>query len=121
ENRKAVLAVIGLGYVGLPVACSFASAGFRVRGIDINSGRVRLINSSRNPIEGNEPGMAGLLEEAIESGRFQAYDNYEAVTHADVVLVAVETPVDANHVPHYEALRAACHTLGSRLKSGALV
>lgn len=121
EERQAVVGVIGLGYVGLPVASSFAAAGFRVVGIDIHSDRVSRINDGCNPIEGDEPGLAEMLAKVVESGRFRAYDSYEAVAKADIVLICVQTPVDADHKPRYEALKAACHTLGPVLKHGALV
>jgi UDP-N-acetyl-D-mannosaminuronic acid dehydrogenase len=120
-QQQAVIGVIGLGYVGLPVASSFAAAGFRVVGVDIQSERVSLINEGCNPIEGEEPGLAGVLASAVESGRFRAYDSYEAMAEADIVLICVQTPVDTEHKPRYEALKAACKSLGPFLKRGALV
>jgi len=121
EERKAHLAVIGLGYVGLPVACTFAKAGFKVTGLDIKSERVTLINSGKSPIEGDEPGFSELLEEAVQSGRFIATSNYQDIASADIVLISVETPVDENHNPNYTALRSACVMLTQVLKDGALV
>ena len=58
ENRTARLAVIGLGYVGLPVAALFAQQGFQVIGVDIKQQRVDLINRGISPIEGKEPGLS---------------------------------------------------------------
>ncbi len=72
EDRTAILGVVGLGYVGLPVACKFAEAGFRVIGVDIKPDRVAQINAGENPIEGREPGLAELLEKVVKSGQFLA-------------------------------------------------
>ncbi|MCI0395878.1 MAG: nucleotide sugar dehydrogenase [Chloroflexi bacterium] len=121
ENKQAVLGVIGLGYVGLPVAAAFARAGFRVIGGDIRAERVALINAGRSPIEGDEPGLAELLAEVTAAGRLRATTDYNELKPADAVLINVETPVDDDHRPRYAALKAACRALGPVLKDGALV
>ena len=54
-RKEARLAVIGLGYVGLPVACMFAQAGFDVLGVELRTECVQKVNSGSSPIEGNEP------------------------------------------------------------------
>mgnify|MGYP001025651904 CR=1 FL=1 len=121
ENRSAKLAVIGLGYVGLPVAALFAKKSFQVVGVDIKQGRVDLINNGFSPIEGKEPGLAELISEVVASGAFHATTDYKELSDADVVLIDVETPVNADHVPEYKALRSAVKSLASVLKKGALV
>ena len=121
ENRSAELAVIGLGYVGLPVAALFAKKGFQVVGVDIKQDRVDLINSGISPIEGKEPGLAELISEVVESGAFHATTDYKELSTADVVLIDVETPVNADHIPEYQALRSAVKSLSSILKNGTLV
>lgn len=70
------LAVVGLGYVGLPVACAFADAGFQVSGIDIDEKRVEEINRGENQIKGKDPGRDELLKKVIENGSFRAYNTY---------------------------------------------
>lgn len=119
--RTTTLGVIGLGYVGLPVACLFADAGFDVVGVDIQAERVRQINAGISPIEGDEPGLAALLARVVEAGRLRATTDYEALRDYDVVTLNVETPVDAEHAPRYVALRSALRSLGPVLKDGALV
>lgn len=121
EQKSARLAVIGLGYVGLPVACEFARAGLDVVGVDLISERVEKINHSVCPIEGYEPGLADVLYEAISSGRLRATTSYQDLKDRDVILIAVETPVDRDHRPRYIALRAALESLGLVLKREALV
>ncbi len=121
EARKARLAVIGLGYVGLAVACEFARAGFDVVGVELKCDRVEKINSGITPIEGNEPRLAELLSEVVRSGKLRASTNYGELRDRDVVLIDVETPVDEANIPRYEALRAALRSLGPVLKQDALV
>jgi UDP-N-acetyl-D-mannosaminuronic acid dehydrogenase len=121
KERQAVLGVIGLGYVGLPVACMFAQAGFSVIGLDIKADRVAMINAGRSPIEGNEPGLAELLENVIHQGNLRATNDYAELRQADMILIDVETPVDDQHKPQYVALKSACLSLGPVLKRGALV
>lgn len=121
ERKEAVIGVIGLGYVGLPVACVFAQAGFTVIGVDVKPERVALINAGRSPIEGEEPGLAELLAQTTASGQLQATTDYDRLRRADVILIDVETPVDENHLPQYVALKAVCRSLGPVMPAGALV
>jgi UDP-N-acetyl-D-mannosaminuronic acid dehydrogenase len=121
ERREAPLAVIGLGYVGLPVTALLADAGFDVVGIEIRADRVDRINKGINPIEGNEPGLAELLNEVTKSKRLRATTNYEEIKDRDVILIDVETPVDETNVPRYDALRSVLKSLGPVLQDGALV
>ncbi|MBI3741886.1 MAG: nucleotide sugar dehydrogenase [Chloroflexi bacterium] len=122
QSRSANLAVIGLGYVGLPVAALFARAGFDVVGIDVVEKKISKINSGISPIEGQEPGLADLLKQVVSSGKFRATKDYTACQNADCVFIAVETPVDeVTKKPDYVALRGALASLGQNLKRGALV
>ena len=121
EGRMARLVVIGLGYVGLPVAARFAQAGFDVTGLDVNAEKVATINRGECPIEGKEPGLVELVAEVVSAGRLQATGDYAACREADVVLIAVETPIDSVHQPRYSALRSALRSLEPNLKPGALV
>lgn len=121
RSRDTHIAVVGLGYVGLPVACEFARVGFLVTGVDIQPDRVARISAGDNPIEGNEPGLSALLADVILSGRLKVATDYEAIRDADVVTINVDTPVNKSHAPEYMALRTACMSLGKVLKPGALV
>jgi UDP-N-acetyl-D-mannosaminuronic acid dehydrogenase len=120
-SKKARLAVIGLGYVGLPVAAMFAEKGFDVLGVEIRTDRVAMINAGKSPIEGDEPGLEDLLNRVVGGKRLRATANYEDLRDRDVILIDVETPVDETHVPRYEALKSACRNLATVLKPGALV
>ena len=121
EQKKASLAVIGLGYVGLPVAALFAETGFNVLGVELRADRVEKINKGICPIEGEEPGLAGLISKVAATGRLRATTNYDDLKDRDVVLIDVETPVDDQNVPRYEALRAVIKSLGPVMKNGSLI
>jgi UDP-N-acetyl-D-mannosaminuronic acid dehydrogenase len=120
-DGTAHVAVIGLGYVGLPVACVFADAGFRVTGIDILQPRVDAINSGISPLESEEPGLGDLLRRVVAIGRFTASTDYAETATADVVTLNVQTPVDPEQRPDYSALISASRSIGTYLKDGALV
>jgi len=120
-TRDAKLGVIGLGYVGLPVACLFADAGFDVVGIDLKEKRIDRINLGQSPIEGEEPGLAEMLEKVVAANQLRATTNYAALADRDVITINVETPVDEDHVPRYKALKSTLRHLGPVLKPGALV
>ncbi len=122
EDKAAKVVVLGLGYVGLPVACLFAEAGFPVVGIRRSQDKVDMINQGVCPIEGKEPGLAELVARVVSEGRFRATIEYEACREAHVVLIAVETPVNpVTKKPDYEALRGALTDLGRNLSRGTMV
>ncbi len=122
RSKRAVTAVIGLGYVGLAVACALAHVGFRVLGIERDPDKVTQIGQAICPISGQEPGLAELLKEGIQSGRLQVSSDPQDCREASVILIAVETPVDAgSKAPRYEALKGALRDLGRFLQPGALV
>lgn len=115
------VAVVGLGYVGVPVAALLADGGVRVTGIDIDDAKVRAINEGRSPLTGREPGLPELLRRHA-GGRLTATMDYAACRAADAALVAVETPIDDDtREPNYKSLRTALRSLGPNLKRGALV
>lgn len=122
RNKEAKIVIIGLGYVGLPVACMFAKAGFQVVGIRRDAEKVAQINRGICPIGGKEPGLAELLAEAVQSGSFKATTDYTHCQGAQVALIAVETPVDEKtKKPKYKALSSALRSLGSNMSPGTLV
>ncbi len=122
RDKEAKIAVIGLGYVGLPVACTFAQSGFQVLGVERDRARAAEIREGLCPISGKEPGLAELLAEAIKGGRLQVTTDYAGCREGDVALIAVETPIDSvSKKPSYEALQAALGALGSNLRRGTLV
>ena len=123
ETKSARIGVVGLGYVGLAVACKFAEAGFSVLGVELRSDKVKLISAGIFPIQGHEPDMPELLCEVVTTQRrLVATTDARALQEADVILIAVETPVDVHtKAPKYEALTSALVGVGRAMKPGALV
>lgn len=121
ESKEARLAIIGLGYVGLPVAAMFAEKGFNVLGMELREDRVKMINNGKSPIEGDEPGLEDLLGKVVGGKMMRASTDYEDLRDRDIILIDVETPVDETHIPRYAALKSACTQLSGVLKPGALV
>ena len=121
QKKTAKIAVIGLGYVGLPVACEFARVGFDVLGIDVLADRVERINRGESPIEGDEPGLTELLKSVIKKGNLHASLDYQELSDRDIILIDVETPVDENHLPQYKTLRTVLLDIGPIMKDGVLV
>ena len=114
--------MVGLGYVGTPVAALFADAGFDVLGLDIQEEKIKKINQGINPIEGKEPGLTELVKKVVGNGKFRASSDFSKLKEIDVITVSVETPVDEKtKLPQYVALRSALKSIGGHLKSGSMV
>ena len=107
DERMKKVVVVGLGYVGLPVACVLAEEGFQVVGMEIDAKRVGLINRGGNPIEGKEPGLGDLIQKVIRSGRLRASTDIEDARGADAYFICVDTPVNEKHQPNLDSLRTA--------------
>jgi len=116
------IAVVGAGYVGLPVACAFAGEGVRTTAIDIISSRVQIINEGRCPIRGDEPGLPQLLKTVIENKTLTATTDPVAIRGSDAILICVDTPIsEETKKPNLEGLLSAVRVVGDYLKKGALV
>jgi UDP-N-acetyl-D-mannosaminuronic acid dehydrogenase len=119
------IAVVGMGYVGIPAAVLLADAGYRVTGVQRRSKRsgwkIDWLNKARCPIGGNEPELPEMLQRVVREGRFVVTDDYSALAGVDIVLIDVQTPTDEAHVPQYESLREASRQVGRYLKPGSLV
>ena len=95
-NRVATLGVIGLGYVGLPLAVEKAKAGFHVIGFDIQDNKVQMVNNGENYI-GDV--VDADLNEVVTSGLLTATTDFATVAQCDCVCIAVPTPLDAHQQP----------------------
>lgn len=124
STKKANLLVIGMGYVGIPLAISFAREEFHVTGYDINPEKVNSLNQGIYPIKGNEPGMPELVTEVVAKGNFRATTNSGLIASSDVIFVVVDTPLigqENNRRPNLHNLEKACEVIGKYLKKGAMV
>ena len=117
--------MIGLGYVGVPLAVVLAHRGYDVVGIQRRSSRsgwkVDWVNKGKSPIRGEEPGLAELLFEAVESGRLRASDDFHDIKDSEVVVITVQTPIDGNYEPDLSHLKVACAEVGENISENTLV
>ncbi|MGC8490028.1 MAG: nucleotide sugar dehydrogenase, partial [Clostridia bacterium] len=117
-SREAVVAVVGLGYVGLPLAVEQARAGFSVIGLDDNGVKVEQVNRGQNYI----PDVDGEdLERLVRAGRLVATTHYPDLARADVMLVAVPTPLTPNKEPDLSYILSVADRLRGILRAGQLV
>ena len=112
------IAVVGQGYVGLPLAVAAAGAGHSVLGIDSNGARVGLLNGGVSPVEDiSDAAIASLISE----GKYSASRDFDDCKSADVIAICVPTPLTADKQPDLSALISATTSVGANLKKGALV
>lgn len=112
-QKKKQIAVIGLGYVGLPLALLFAKK-FRVIGFDINAERIRLIRQGIDPSK-------ELAPEAFENSDIRFTDNPDELSQAQFFIIGVPTPVDEHRVPDLGPVLSATKTVARALKPGDYV
>jgi UDP-N-acetyl-D-mannosaminuronic acid dehydrogenase len=108
--------VVGLGYVGLPMAAILASRGYRVRGVDVNSEAVETINQGRAHIV--EPDLDIVLRATVQTGNLKAYLE---PSEAEVFVICVPTPCTADHKPELRFVFEATKSICPFLKKGNLV
>ena len=112
------MAIIGQGYVGLTVSVGAARAGHKVLGVDKNTNVVENLNSAKSHIEGISD---ETLSSAINLGLFRATTSYEEVKTADIVVIAVPTPLDSAGKPDLRLLENACNSVAPYLSKNVLV
>ncbi len=118
ENKDVVVGVLGLGYVGLPLAREFASTGLRVVGFDIDGSKVRVLNSGRSIIK-HVPHEQ--VRHIVKTGRFRATTEMAQLRKVDAILVCVPTPLTANRDPDVQFIVSSAETIAKYLRPGQLV
>jgi UDP-N-acetyl-D-glucosamine dehydrogenase len=118
RNRTAAVGVVGLGYVGLPLAETFADGGFTVRGYDIDPTKVETLNRGESYIRHIAPQR---IADLIASGRFAATYDEEAFAGLDVVVICVPTPLTEAREPDLSYIVSTGRMLARRLRPGQLV
>ncbi|MFK0168669.1 nucleotide sugar dehydrogenase [Streptomyces sp. NPDC090306] len=116
--RCATVAVIGLGYVGLPTALSLHAAGHTVVGVDVSGRRLTDVSELRVDLA---PAQRDLLVTALGREDFRLSRDPAEVADADAVIICVPTPVDRHHVPDLTALSAACASAVEHARPGQLL
>jgi UDP-N-acetyl-D-glucosamine dehydrogenase len=115
---KPEVAIVGAGYVGLPLGRCFAEAGVPVVLVDIDAERVEAINRGESHVEDVPP---ETLRALLEAGTLSATTSYDAVRDADTIVVALPTPLSANREPDLTIVISAAREVGRRLRTGQLV
>jgi UDP-N-acetyl-D-glucosamine dehydrogenase len=117
-NRNATSAVIGLGYVGLPLAMEIAAAGFNVIGIDLDRNKIAALKQKESYIL-DVPEK--VVAEAIDDGRFAATSDFAALQNADTVSICVPTPLSKSRDPDISFILAATAEIRKHLHPGQLI
>jgi UDP-N-acetyl-D-glucosamine dehydrogenase len=112
------LAIIGAGYVGLPLAVAFAGAGRTVVCIDTDSGKVEAIAAGRSYVA-DVP--SAELQPLVASGAVTATADYSAVADVDAIVISVPTPLSANREPDLSMIESAARSIAPHLREGQLV
>jgi UDP-N-acetyl-D-glucosamine dehydrogenase len=117
-SKKATIAVLGLGYVGLPLAVSFAKAGFFVFGLDKNKARAQRIKQGKNYNEDvSLKDIAGLIKKKA----FDVSSDLSKISHADIIIICVPTPLKKKYTPDVSYLLGAVKDIAKYFKSDSLI
>jgi UDP-N-acetyl-D-glucosamine dehydrogenase len=118
ETRRARIAVIGLGYVGLPLAVAYAQAGYHVVGVDIDATRIEMLARGHSPIADVQ---ASEITSALLSGHLRVEASYDSLAEADAIFICVPTPCTRNKQPDTSSIASAAHGIARHLRPGQLV
>ena len=117
-DRTANVGIVGAGYVGLPLALSFAKAGYKVRVVDVDAERVRRLCAGESYIRDVS---SEALAAQVKAGRFDATTNYAALSDADIIFVAVPTPFDRAKQPDLRYIVQSAESISAILHPGQLI
>jgi len=118
SNRSAHVGVVGLGYVGLPLAVEFAHAGFTVTGIDVQQSKVDAVNRGESYIQ-DIP--TAVLRPLVESGKLKATTDFSVVGELDTIDICVPTPLRKTKDPDMSYIVSACQEIAKYFHAGMLV
>src|SRR5213594_4207424 len=118
KDRRARVGVIGLGYVGLPLATEFASKGLSVVGFEVDVKKVAEINAGRSYIGDVVP---DLIRDSVDTGRLRATTDFDFLQECDAIIICVPTPLRKTKEPDISYILAAAEEIRRRLRRGQLV
>src|SRR5699024_9929620 len=118
NNKTAVIGVVGLGYVGLPLAVEKAKAGYNVIGFDVQESRVKEVNEGKNYI-GDV--VDSELEEIVNNSKLKATTDYSFMKDVDAVAICVPTPLDIYKQPNTKYVESSAAEITDYLDKGTLV
>jgi len=119
STNSEVVGIIGLGYVGLPLAVNFAEAGVHVIGFEKSKEKVDLVNSGKNYI--GDIRDAVLREVVVEKLTLEATTDATRMKECDALIIAVPTPLDKFRKPDMSYIESACIDIGKNMKSGTFI
>lgn len=118
ENRSLRIGVVGLGYVGLPLAVEKAKAGFKTLGFDVQPSKVDLVNSGHNYIgDVVDEDLASLVDE----GMLKATNDFSKICETDFIAICVPTPLDEHQQPDTSCIESSSRSVAENLKPGTMV
>jgi UDP-N-acetyl-D-glucosamine dehydrogenase len=118
KDRTARIGIVGLGYVGLPLAVEFAQAGFRVVGIDVDERKARAVNAGTSYIEDV---ATATLKPLVRDGLIRAQSNYSGCGKLDAIIIAVPTPLRKTKDPDISYIVASLDAIAPQIRAGQLV
>ena len=118
RNRKALVGVIGMGYVGLPLVRTFCAAGFKTLGFDIDARKIRLLNAGKSYIK-HIP--SATIRGLLAAGRFRATTDPAELRKPDALLICVPTPLSKMRDPDMSYVESTTRTIAAVLRPGQLV
>jgi UDP-N-acetyl-D-glucosamine dehydrogenase len=118
KSRQACVGIVGLGYVGLPLAVEFAKAGFTVTGIDLSESKTAAVNAGESYI-GDIP--SSVLKPLVQSGKLRATTDFSAVRDLDTVNICVPTPLRKTKDPDMSYINSACAEIAKYFHPGMLI
>jgi UDP-N-acetyl-D-glucosamine dehydrogenase len=118
ETFRPDVAIVGLGYVGLPLAMTFADGGATVLGVDVDPSKPVLVRNGTSWIE-DVP--SELVASHVEAGRFAATTDFSHIAKADAIIIAVPTPLNRNREPDLALVETATRSIAPHLQPGQLV
>lgn len=118
EHRRAIAAVCGLGYVGLPLVRAVATEGYNVIGFDIDAEKVAKLNAGESYIRHIASEIIGLL---VTKGQFSATQNFQRIREADVISICVPTPLNRNREPDLSYVVSTATNVADNARVGQLI
>jgi UDP-N-acetyl-D-glucosamine dehydrogenase len=118
QNRNATVGIIGLGYVGLPLALTAAQAGFEVLGFDINLSHVQRLNRGESYIKHIS---SATIAQAVAAGHLTATNDFSRLSEPDAILICVPTPLTQHREPDLSYVKDTAAAIASCLRRGQLI
>jgi len=119
SEKTVIIGVIGLGYVGLPLAVTFARNGIKVLGFDKNEEKTKAVNSVKNYI--SDVSDSDLINTVIDSKKLSATADFSRIGECDAVIICVPTPLDKFKKPDMSFIELSCIDIARNMKKGTFI